>query len=119
MRQQPDLVIEDLLVIPTTIPPGGEARVSFMIANRGSGSADAARHRIRVLKPDTLVDILLDTVMTPMLAAGEDWFFSRMVTLPSALPSGPAVIRVIADVDDEVKESDEGNNRAIVPIQVP
>jgi subtilase family serine protease len=55
---------------------------------------------------------LLATVMTGPLAAGGSQSFNQLVTIPRDVPTGPALIRVIADAPNGISESEEGNNVA-------
>jgi uncharacterized repeat protein (TIGR01451 family) len=116
----PDFVVRNLTVIPPGIPGGNVALgsqvlVRFDIVNQGTGEAGPARHEIRLIAgggPVAEVNVLLATVMTGPLAAGGSQSFTQPVTIPRDVPTGPALIRVIADAPNGISESEEGNNVA-------
>jgi hypothetical protein len=120
----PDFVVRNLMAIPPGIPGGNVALgsqvlVRFDIVNQGTGEAGPARHEIRLIAgggPVAEVNVLLATVMTGPLAAGGSQSFTQPVTIPRDVPTGPAVIRVIADAPNGISESEEGNNVAEFPI---
>jgi hypothetical protein len=121
----PDFVVRNLMAIPPGIPGGNVALgsqvlVRFDIVNQGQGEAGPARHEIRLFIPEGAghgqIDRLLATVMTGPLAAGSSQSFTQPVTIPRDVPTGPAVIRVIADAPNGISESEEGNNVAEFPI---
>jgi uncharacterized repeat protein (TIGR01451 family) len=116
----PDFTPTNLVVIPPGIPGGNVALgsqvlVRFDIVNQGTGEAGPARHEIRLIAgggPVAEVNVLLATVMTGPLAAGGSQSFNQLVTIPRDVPTGPALIRVIADAPNGISESEEGNNVA-------
>jgi uncharacterized repeat protein (TIGR01451 family) len=117
----PDFTPTNLVVIPPGIPGGNVALgsqvlVRFDIVNQGTGEAGPARHEIRLFIPEGAghgqIDRLLATVMTGPLAAGASQSFNQLVTIPRDVPTGPALIRVIADAPNGISESEEGNNVA-------
>jgi hypothetical protein len=117
----PDFVVRNLTAIPPGIPGGNVALgsqvlVRFDIVNQGTGEAGPARHEIRLFIPEGAghgqIDRLLATVMTGPLAAGGSQSFTQPVTIPRDVPTGPALIRVIADAPNGISESEEGNNVA-------
>jgi uncharacterized repeat protein (TIGR01451 family) len=116
----PDFVVRNLTAIPPGIPGGNVALgsqvlVRFDIVNQGTSEAGPARHEIRLIAgggPVAEVNVLLATVMTGPLAAGGSQSFTQPVTIPRDVPTGPALIRVIADAPNGISESEEGNNVA-------
>jgi hypothetical protein len=117
----PDFIVKNLTAIPPGIPGGNVALgsqvlVRFDIVNQGTGEAGPARHEIRLFIPEGAghgqIDRLLATVMTGPLAAGGSQSFNQLVTIPRDVPTGPALIRVIADAPNGISESEEGNNVA-------
>jgi hypothetical protein len=117
----PDFIVRNLTAIPPGIPGGNVALgsqvlVRFDIVNQGTGEAGPARHEIRLFIPEgaghAQIDRLLATVMTGPLAAGGSQSFTQPVTIPRDVPTGPALIRVIADAPNGISESEEGNNGA-------
>jgi len=117
----PDFVVKNLRVLPPTIPRGGIAVVSFDIVNQGEGEAGPATHQVRLFirRPGGVdIDVLLATVTTGTLAAGASQSFTVPIRLPQEVPTGPAVIRVLADSGSTVNESNEENNTAEVQITI-
>jgi subtilase family serine protease len=110
---QSDLVVENLVVNPTSGAAGISATVSFMIRNQGSATANASTTNIRLSSSSSNVttnDPLLATVSTPSLAQGETQNVSRNVTVPSVSPGG-YFVWVIADVNSTAGQSNEANDR--------
>ena len=117
----PDLVVKNLRVLPPTIPRGGIAVVSFDIVNQGEGEAGPAAHQVRLIirRPGaTDIDVLLGTVTTGTLAAGASQSFTVPIRIPGDVPTGAALIRVVADSGGTVSESNEENNTAEVQITI-
>ncbi len=117
----PDFVVKNLRVLPPVIPRGGTAIVSFDIVNQGEGEAGPATHQVRLFirrpgLPD--LDVLLATVATGTLAAGGSQSFTVAIRLPQEVPTGTALIRVLADAGRTVNESNEENNVAEVQITI-
>jgi subtilase family serine protease len=118
----PDLVVRNLRVLPPTIPRGGTAVVSFDTVNQGEGEAGPATHQVRLFirRPGaTDVDVVLATVTTGRLASGASQSFPLvLIRLPSEVPAGSALIRVVADVGNAVGEANEENNSAEISITI-
>ncbi|MDW8241346.1 MAG: CARDB domain-containing protein, partial [Acidobacteriota bacterium] len=75
---QPDLIVQNLSVSPTTVTAGSNVTVSFTIRNQGSASAASTSHNI-VLSVDNVItgaDQVLLSVATPVLAAGAQQAFT-------------------------------------------
>lgn len=121
---EPDFVVEDLVVTPPgmpggTIPGGSLAVVTFKIRNIGRGSAGAAQHQVLLVTAGG--STVLGTVPTGTLAAGETT--PVPLTVPFRAP-GPfpasisAVIRVVADWNNQISETNETNNQREFPIRI-
>lgn len=91
------------------------------IANQGEGEAGPATHQVRLVirRPGaTDIDVLLGTVTTGPLAPGASQSFTVPIRLPQEVPTGTALIRVMADSGGTVSESNEENNTAEVQITI-
>jgi hypothetical protein len=116
----PDFVVRNLIILPTNPAPGEAIRVSFTILNEGLAAAPRATHAV-VLSSDNVIDAsdqLLTLVDTPSVPAGGSSNVSVTVTIPGGTPAGTRFIIVIADVENAVMESNEGNNTAAAMITV-
>jgi len=117
----PDYVATSLLVgndehpLPQRVEPGSEVPVFFKIANPGGGSGEQASTMRIYLSPDREItgegnDILVhERTIFPLTApagADADWVNIR---LPDLEP-GEYFVGVLADADDVLLESEEGNN---------
>jgi hypothetical protein len=118
--QQPDLIVINLSVTPTTVAAGGSVTVSFTIFNQGSGTAGTATHQVRLSSDSNITtgDVFLDSVTTGVLSSGISQSFTRTVTIPGGTASGTMFIGIIADVNLQVNESNEANNTASTPITI-
>jgi len=116
----PDLIVTNLRVLPSTIPRGGSAVVSFDIKNQGEGEAGPATHEVRLIirRAGSDMDLLLGRVTTGRLAPGASQSFAVPIRLPQDVPTGTALIRVRADSGDTLNESNEENNTAEVQITI-
>jgi uncharacterized membrane protein len=117
---QPDLVVRNLVVTPTTVNAGGMVQVVFTLANQGTATAGTTRQDI-VLSTDNTInaqDTVLASVTAPVLGPQATQPFTQMVTIPMTLSAGQFFIGVIADAGAVVTESDETNNTANVTITV-
>ncbi|GBC82850.1 hypothetical protein HRbin10_01986 [bacterium HR10] len=133
----PDLVVEAARFLapgdPPTLVIGAPTALFFLIANRGEGTADPATHEISLVFTITIgpfplqLHAPLRTVETPRLGRGR--FVPFLVTLsippvvqlpglplPIPVPPGPAAIRITADSERSVAETDEDNNMIQIPV---
>jgi subtilisin family serine protease len=106
----------DLAVIGVTGPAsanrGDAVTLDVTVANPSSMAAPASSLRL-YLSIDgviTTTDILLGSVATPALAAGEQTVVSASVTIPTSIASAPYFLGAIVDPDDIIDEGDELNN---------
>ncbi|MBI3245244.1 MAG: hypothetical protein HYZ50_01915 [Deltaproteobacteria bacterium] len=117
---QSDLVIQNLVVSPSSGVAGASVTASFTIRNQGSGTANASTTNIRLATSSTNVttsDPLLATVSTPSLAQGETQNVSRSVTIPN-VSVGNYFVWMIADVNSTANQSNEQNDRVNTPFTV-
>jgi hypothetical protein len=117
---QPDLVVTNLTVNPTTAAPGATVTVSFTIFNQGQSTAGPANHEIRLSLDSTInsADTLLVIVGTPSLAGGGSHPLTVNVTVLFGTPSGTRFMGVIVDSGNLVAEANEGNNTGSAPITI-
>jgi uncharacterized repeat protein (TIGR01451 family) len=118
-----DLTVQALEVSPPGIPFEGQAEVSFMIQNIGREEAGPADHLVQlvILSPEQGFPVFpLATVTTRALAPGASQSFKVPVRLPKldSTQPVPALIRVFADVNDALNESNEENGVADTPVGV-
>lgn len=114
-----DLTVTNLVVTPNALQPGGQATVSFVIANQGETPAGASLTRIRLNNDPSDVtgnDTLLAEFGVLPIAGGGEYSHEQIVTLPAPLPDGNYYLWVIADVRNEVEQSDFSNDRASAPV---
>ncbi|QXD15897.1 peptidoglycan DD-metalloendopeptidase family protein [Rhodocaloribacter litoris] len=117
----PDLVPEELVISPNRVQTGGAAAVSFVVTNRGGGTAPATRTNVRLSASPTEVtvqDPLLATLATPSLAPGESVTHEMQVTIPGNLAPGTYYVWVIVDVESSAGQNDESNDRIFVSLGV-
>lgn len=105
-----DLVIgpADVAVAPAAPEAGETATVSVTVTNRGERTSSAARLRVSVIQPSAGTSVLPEGAIPP-LEPGE------AVALPfswTPTTTGEHTLRVVADSEYEVPESDETNGVA-------
>lgn len=109
----------DRLQVPAVANAAGRCQVRLQIGvmNGGQRASDATRHLLRqrplLLRNDSPGRTLAE-LQQPSLAPGE----TRTFELTVPLSAGTSWIEAELDVDDAVKESNEGNNRRRVQIQL-
>ena len=116
----PDLTVS-ASALPATGSWGEQVTVAWTVANQGTGAAAATWYDRLYLSADetlddtdTLVVSLNQGAHAPM-AAGAQYSVSREVTLPSAL-TGAGYFILVTDATGAQSESNEANNRVIVPV---
>lgn len=118
---QPDLVVVNLSVSPTSADAGDQVSVTFTITNQGTGSAGPATHEIR-FSDDPVIDAsdpLLATAPTSDLLPGESQINTLTgIQIPATATQGTRYIGVIVDAGNAVTESDESNNTGAVAITI-
>ncbi len=108
----PDLVVTSV-TSPTSGTIGGPIVVASMTSNAGSVAAGLFRIGVYLSTNTTItqIDRLVGTcTRTSSLAAGTSAGCGGTVTIPDNLAPGTYYLGVIADIDRDVAETDEGNN---------
>ena len=112
----PDLVIGNVVLNPSAGQAGTSTEVSFELRNIGSAAAGAP-HNVRIYwSADNTAgpgDGEMATVAVyDIIPAGGVQNISRNVNILQGTPAGNYYVVVVADVDNNVIESDENNNAA-------
>lgn len=100
----PDLIIQDLTWSPLDAAAGETVTFAFVIKNQGKGKADKSYFTCYVDDNYLYADFI--NAMNP--GATDNRTFTWVVE------GGPHIIRVVADSDEDVAESDEDNNEKTV-----
>ena len=109
----PDLTVE-WVNIPSTAFAWEPTTISFKVKNIGKDVAHNFTVRFECMG-EVVCSPPVETWGSLSLAPGEEKTFKLQVTFPS---DGFYIVRIIADVEDNVKESNEENNFAEFMIQV-
>ncbi len=115
-----DLLATNLSVAPSTVPPGATVTLTLTILNQGTVTAGAATHEIR-FSDDTVIDEsdpLLATLVTSSLTPGGSAQFTLSVTIPVTSAAGQKYIGIRVDATNEVPETNENNNIALLPLMI-
>lgn len=111
----PDLTVQNITGIPTTLTDGETANLSFRVANQGTRTAGASTFKY-YLSNDTTLDLATDaelgTISVGALRAGQSADFSRLFTYNASTmgDSGTKYLFFVADTAGVVSESREDNN---------
>src|SRR3989304_865761 len=114
----------DLIMAALTAPgvTGGGATltVSDTTKNQGGGAAERATSRVYLSTKAWLepADALLGSGAVPALAPGASSAGSTPLTMPAGIGAGTYYLIALADADNGVGETQEGNNTALTTIQV-
>lgn len=122
-RQQLDLSILDLTVVPPQLIAGGTLNVSFRIRNSGPEKAAPFSVALHLSADATLdeSDQVLKTVQVPDgLGSGVMKGFNEIVTVPTAVSTGEYTIWAEVDNGHQIYELDEDNNTLAIaqPISI-
>ncbi|NQE06042.1 Cell surface glycoprotein [ANME-1 cluster archaeon GoMg1] len=101
----PDLIIEDFWWSPPNPKEGAE--ITFYVEVKNIGEMSAGSSRIELNHSFNDGGYMASSVLIPALAAGDTTTIPITLTLYEC---GDLLWRAIADADNEVKESNEGNN---------
>lgn len=109
----------DRLQVPVVANAAGrcQLRLQISVMNGGQRASDPARHLLRqrpFVASDDSPGSAIGELQQPSLAPGE----ARTFELTVPLTGGASWIEVMLDVDDVVRESNEGNNRRRAQIQL-
>jgi subtilase family serine protease len=111
IRVGPDLIVESLSA-PTAAGAGTPITLTDTTRNTGAGAAPASTTRI-YLSTDWLLDagdVLLASRAVPALGPNSSNTGSITATIPAATPGGAYYLIVVADGENVVAETQEGNN---------
>lgn len=111
----PDLTVQNITGLPTTLTNGETANLSFSVTNQGTRTAGASTFRYYLSNDATFnaaTDTALGTINVGALRAGQSASFSRLFTYNAATmgDSGTKYLFFVADTADVVPESHENNN---------
>ncbi len=118
-----DLVV-DSFIAPASGEAGKQIVVTWTVFNAGSGDSvtNAWFDQIRISRDDILGDeddlVLQNFGRGGVLNAGASYTRSEAITLPFSLDAGTYRLYVLADVNNNVYESDNGNNSAFADILI-
>lgn len=118
---QPDLRVDAASLSSAMLGPGDTTLVSFTIRNEGTAAAGLVVNEIRFFSQegDASGTALLKSIPTMSLAPGESVTLQDVpVHLLDTVPSGTHFIEVDVDAGDAIQESDEENNRVMIPITI-
>ncbi|MBI4915544.1 MAG: hypothetical protein HY825_06820 [Acidobacteria bacterium] len=115
---EPDLQIQSMSA-PASAVAGAEIQVAVRFINRGVGGADSFMAELW-LEEQVVGRPPLATARWSVrnLSPGDDVLERRILRVPATLAAGAYSLRVFADRDLELTESDESNNVAVRAIQV-
>lgn len=111
---KPDLQIfsADILTAPARLQPNQEGSLNVTLRNNGEGEAKNAGYAIYHTTGGT--ETLLKKAVVESIAAEG----AAVVSIPVTLAAGTHTIRVVADPDAQITESNESNNQASKTISV-
>ena len=115
----PDLRISSLSV-PTTVGPGQSISITETTKNQGGALAEASTTQF-FLSTNSSVDesdILLGNRSVPALATGASNSKSTTITIPADTAVGNWYILAMADSEEVVTETSEGNNTYVRLVQI-
>ena len=111
-RSNPDLIVDYLSASWTSADAGDSKSISTRIKNDGDASSGSFRWAL-YLSTDTTIttsDIQLDYWTQSSISAGSSRSSTKSVTIPSSITGGYYYVGMIVDINNQVSESDEGNN---------
>ncbi|MFA5860505.1 MAG: CARDB domain-containing protein, partial [Candidatus Thermoplasmatota archaeon] len=106
----PDLVVINVTATPRDPVPGTFITVKALIRNEGSGKAPTGF--------DVALAVDGDVVATQHFPPGMPAGYVLNVTMGTSLAEGTHELTIIADVNNDVKESDESNNDRSIYLDV-
>jgi subtilase family serine protease len=115
---KPDLVVSSLGA-PSTAMQGANIFVTEETANQGTVASGAFATRVCLARDAALTDqVFARDFAHTSIAAGGSSSKRCPVTVPADLASGDYYVGAIADVNNQVTESDETNNKRSQPIHI-
>jgi subtilase family serine protease len=118
---KPDLTVQDLIVTPAEVSPGGSIDISCSILN--IGAAAAGGNEVRLYLSQDLIqddnDVYLAYGTIDAIEAGAKITVSGAdIALPGVLASGTWYALLIVDAANAIAETNEDNNQASTPVKV-
>ncbi len=108
----PDLNIQNLTVIQSSVNAGSKVDFSFT-ANNSGGQSSGAFDVAVFLSRDSVYnssDVLIDDVNVSALNSNSGYTYNESVTVPFVLSSGNYYLLVYSDFQNSVTEANENNN---------
>lgn len=118
--QGPDLTIAQATTSATTALADQQVAVNLDVLNAGDTAAGASRVKYYFSTDATFDagDTYLNYDNVDALAAGATGAETANVRVPASTPDGHYHVLVVADVDEAITESNEGNNVVALPLTV-
>ena len=115
LRVGPDLTVT-AGVVPTPVAAGATVTASDTVKNIGGGAALQSVARFYLSTNFTLdaADVLLGSRTVAALAAGASDAGQAVLTIPSQTAAGTYYVIAVADADNAVGETVEGNNIRLI-----
>jgi len=115
---KPDLVVSSLTA-PSTAMQGQNIIVTEVTTNQGTAVSGTFTTRVCLARDAALTDQVSTKDFSPTtLAPGGSSSRSGPLSVPADLASGDYYVGAIADVNNQVTESDETNNKRSQPIHI-
>jgi len=118
---KPDLTVQNLIVTPVEVSPGGSIDITCSILNIGAATAGANEVRLYLsqdLNQDDNDIYLAYGTIDPIEAGAKITVSGADISLPDNLASGTWYALLIVDAAQAVDETNEENNQASTPIKV-
>jgi murein DD-endopeptidase MepM/ murein hydrolase activator NlpD/subtilase family serine protease len=117
----PDLIVEDLDIVPAAAEPGTQVQITARIRNQGTTSAAASTTRIRINDSSAAVTgadpVVCSSVPAASLSVGAAVDISCKWTVAGRAP-GRAFLWATADVNDTAGQLDRANDHRSSPFAV-
>lgn len=112
----PNLLVQNVVVNPTTISLNTPFDIAYTIANDGTADAGASAFKVYlsddIVKDDSDVEIVGATRRITAIGAGNSNDYSETISLPESTVAGQYYLLFVADADRVLGELDEGDNIA-------
>lgn len=118
---QPDLIIINQGITPSSVFPGDDVDLVCRLQNQGNATADASVIRVYISENQfyDAADIQLASGnMDPINAGSYLNISGDGITIPSTVVPGGYYVLFVADADEDVLESNESNNVSSTPLTV-
>lgn len=109
---EPDLIISNVTISPSTLEQGESFLSVFKITNQGSAGAPENILNAYLSSDDIIdqTDLLIASFQIPYLEHGKDSIFEEYIQTTSAIPEGEWNLIWRVDANENVNESIEDNN---------